>query len=307
MDTLKKKIIYYYIIITTVLLIAEWYLFCFFSSYISVISENLGIFDLLLEVVGVILAMILFFGVSWIYYRKISRYVAEETQRQVREQNLMFANISHDLKNPMSSVLGFARALEAGNVSDDEVPAVYHTICEKTIQMNDMIQKMFRYAKMESDGYSLDLQETDLCSLLRSIIAERYIEIEQNNIEPEIDLPEKPVNADVDTAELTRLINNLISNVLRHNDSGIKMLVRLEDKESAVRIIIADSGNDIPQEQRRSIFMPFQCSDTSRQTKDGSGLGLAISKRIAELHGGRLYIDDNIQGYTKGFVTELKR
>lgn len=124
---------------------------------------------------------------------------------------------------------------------------------------------------------------------------------------PEIELPEKPVNADADTAELTRLINNIISNVLRHNDSGIKMLVRLEVLESAVRIIIADSGQEIPPEQRKSIFMPFQCSDTSRQTKEGSGLGLAISKRIAELHGGRLYIDDNIHGYTKDFVTELKR
>ena len=66
--------------------------------------------------------------------------------------------------------------------------------------------------------------------------------LKKNNIVPKIDLPENLVNADVDTAELTRLINNLISNVLRHNDSEIKMLVRLEVHESAVRIIIADSG-----------------------------------------------------------------
>lgn len=307
MNGLKKKLIYYYIIITAVLLLAEWYLFRLFYKYIPVWSKKLRISDSLLEGIGLIAVMILFFVVSFIYYRKVSKSVADETKRQVKERNMLFANISHDLKNPMSSVLGFARALEEGNVDDSELPLIYHTICEKSVQMNDMILKMFQYAKMESEGYLLNMSDTDLCGFLRSIIAECYLEVERRNIELDIQIPDTPINAAIDKSELSRVINNLISNVIRHNDSGIKMLIALHADDTAIRITVADSGTVIPQGLRQNIFEPFRCSDTSRQTKDGSGLGLAISKRIAQLHGGRLYIDDNIDGYTKGFVTELKR
>ena len=75
--------------------------------------------------------------------------------------------------------------------------------------------------------------------------------------------------------------------------------------DTEITISVADTGVVIPKESYESVFEPFQCSDDSRQKKDGSGLGLAISKRIVELHNGKLYIDDSIKGYTKAFVINL--
>ena len=92
----------------------------------------------------------------------------------------------------MSSVLGFARALEEGKVKEEEQQAIYRAISDKSTQMNDMILKMFHYAKMESDGYSLALKSEDLGAILRSVIADRYSEIEKHNIQLEIDIPETP-------------------------------------------------------------------------------------------------------------------
>lgn len=307
MNSLKTKIIYQYIITTVALLVCEGYLAYILINHIQQISEAIGIDEMFIECAGAFVGLVILFAVSYYFYSKVSKNVNEESEKQVKQRNIIFANISHDLKNPMSSVLGFARALEEGKVSEDEQQAVFHSICDKSTQMNDMILKMFHYAKMESDGYSLALKTEDLGAILRNVIADRYAEIEKHNIELCIDISENPVVAKVDTAEFSRVINNLITNAIRHNDMGIGLLVRLNEYSDKISIIVADTGAEIPKDSYQSIFEPFQCSDESRQTKDGSGLGLAISKRIVELHNGQLYIDDSIKGYTKAFAIEMKK
>lgn len=305
MNSLKTKIIYQYIITTVALLVFEGWLFYLLFGYMPEISKILGIDEMFIECAGVFLGLVILFCVSYYFCRKVSKCVKEESEKQVKQRNIIFANISHDLKNPMSSVLGFARALEEDNVKEEEKQAIYRLICDKSTQMNDMILKMFRYAKMESDGYSLALKKEDLCGVLRNIIAGRYSEIEKHKIELDIDIPDEVVEVMIDAAEFSRVINNLISNAIRHNDMGIGLLVSLKKTGEEIIISVADSGAEIPNNSHESIFEPFQCSDESRQRKDGSGLGLAISKRIVELHDGKLYIDDNIKGYTKAFVIKL--
>lgn len=307
MNSLKTKIIYQYIITTVALLVCEGYLAYLLINYIPSISEVTGIDEMFIECAGVFLGLLILFAGSYYFYRKVSKCVSEESEKQVKQRNIIFANISHDLKNPMASVLGFARALEEDNVSEEEKKAVYRLICDKSTQMNDMILKMFHYAKMESDGYYLSLKKEDISAVLRNIIADRYSEIEKHKIDLDIDIPDDTVEAMVDTAEFSRVINNLITNALRHNDMGIGLLVSLKKKENEILISVADTGVAIPKESYENIFEPFQCSDESRQKKDGSGLGLAISKRIVELHNGKLYITDSIKGYTKAFVIKLSQ
>lgn len=305
MNTLKKNIIYYYIVITFVLLALEIYLFKLLFDNSSLLESRTGIPEIIFECLGFAVGLVLFGVFSYFYYRKISGYIAEETRRQVKERNMLFANIAHDLKNPISSVLGFARALEEGAVSEEEKQTVYRTISGKSLQVDNMIQKMFRYAKMESEGYSLCLSEQDICSVIRECTALRYNDIEAHKIDLDVDIPDEPIIVSIDKAEFSRVVDNLISNAVKHNDDGIKMLVGGKSEGGKTKVIVADSGLEIPDGERESVFMPFQCSDTSRQAKDGSGLGLAIARRIAELHNGRLYIDDSIEGYTKAFVFEL--
>lgn len=307
MNSLKSKIIYQYMLTTVALLMLEGYLGYFLLHYIPAIHAATGIDVMLIEILGALTGLGILAAVSYYFYDKVSKCVNEESEKQVKQRNIIFANISHDLKNPMSSVLGFARALEEGKVTESEQQAVYRAICDKSTQMNDMILKMFHYAKMESDGYSLALKEEDLGAILRNVIADRYADIEKHNILLDMDVPEEPVDAQVDGAELSRVLNNLITNAIRHNDMGIGVLVRLKNSPDGIAIIVADTGTAIPRSSYASIFEPFRCSDDSRRNKDGSGLGLAISKRIVELHNGKLYIDDTIKDYTKAFVIQLPR
>lgn len=305
MNELKKKIVYYYIIFTFVLVILEWYLFQLMVVYLPkrMLLNETG--KTMLELSAIMVSAVLFTIVAYGYYKKVNQSIIKETKRQAKERNMLFANIAHDLKNPISSVLGFARALESGAVKEEEQQTVLHTIGEKTLQVDEMIQKMFQYAKLEADGYLLQCQNTDLCKLIREVLALQYSEIEEKNMELDIDIPDKSVMKEIDVAEFSRVLRNLISNAIKHNENGTKIFVSLKENGNRVKIVVADSGIPIPPEQRQTIFEPFQCSDASRVAKDGSGLGLAIVRQIVQLHKGKIYIDDKIEEYTKGFVVEI--
>lgn len=306
MNQLRKKIIYYYLVIGSIFYCAGWYLYQIIYSYSSAWSKKTGMSELVFDTMGFLIISLAFCVTAYIYYGKVKQITLEESRRQTKERNLIFANIAHDLKNPMASVLGFARALEEDVVAENEKEKVYHLIAEKSNQMNDMVLKMFQYAKMESEEYSLVLKEMDLCTILRDVIADRYLELEEHKIEVDIELPEERIPVQVDVNEFKRVVNNLITNVVKHNDEGIKVLFSVTKiQNNRVKIIVADSGSKIPREIMDGIFEPFQCSDVSRVEKNGSGLGLAITKRIVELHGGMIYIDDKVDGYTKAFVIEM--
>ena len=121
--------------------------------------------------------------------------------------------------------------------------------------MNDMVLKMFQYAKMESEEYSLVRREIEMSSFLRNIIADRYMELEAREIEVEIEFPSEKVWAAIDVNEFQRMINNLITNVINHNDTGIKMLISMSHVQNkGIRIVIGDSGNVISKEIKENIF-----------------------------------------------------
>ena len=115
------------------------------------------------------------------------------------------------------------------------------------------------------------------------------------------------LKCNADEKELKRAISNLLVNAYKHNEKGTNVLVRVFVQGTMVKIIIADNGEAIDENVVATLFEPFAKGDASRSGGTGTGLGLAISRIIVEKHAGRLYVDDNVEGYTKGFVVELKK
>jgi signal transduction histidine kinase len=174
----------------------------------------------------------------------------------------------------------------------------------KSKKVNELLDLMFQYAKLDSLDFEMKLQEVDLGRLIRDAVALHYNEFEIKNIELNIEIPQKPIKKELDNLEFSRAISNLIVNAYKHNKNGSKVNIRLEDNDG-IKIIVADNGENIADEIKETIFNPFICGDESRNSKAGSGLGLAITKKIIDKHGGKIFIDSNIEGYTKAFVIEL--
>ena len=254
-----------------------------------------GYIYLILSILIIVIAAI-------VLYKLTAGILKKESEQRLKEQNLMYAAIAHDLKTPMTSVQGFAKALSEGKVSDTEKKEIYDIIYVKSNTMNDMINTLFEYSKLGTQEYKPIPESFDICSLVRDIAAENYTEFEEHGIELDIDIPDEEIIVNADKKELARAIANLVVNVYKHNPEGIKAKISVEKAGEKAVIKILDTGAEIPQDM--DIFEPFVTENTSRMSGHGTGLGLAITKRIIERNGGKIYISSREEGYTKAFVVQ---
>ena len=129
----------------------------------------------------------------------------------------------------------------------------------------------------------------DVCELLRETAAVLYQDVEDKGDTFDIDIPEEAIVLELDRMQFSRVISNLITNAVKHNESGTEIGLFLRNREDEdIRIIVADTGKMIPDDKKDTIFDPFVMGDESRQSKGGSGLGLSIARKVVEMHGSKI-------------------
>lgn len=256
-----------------------------------------------LGLVYFILSFVIQVGAALVFYKFTGMALKKESERQVKEKDLVYAAVAHDLKTPMTSVQGFAKALSDGKIKPEEQQEILDLICRKSKSMNEMVNTLFEYAKLGTEEYQPVMSSIDLCSLVRDLAAEHYTDLEEHNITLDIEIPDGTITVNGDKNELRRAVSNLIMNVYKHNPSGIKAKISVGREKNKAVIMIADSGNEIPDDM--DVFKPFVTENSARTIGHGTGLGLAITKRIVERHGGELYLNKRIKSYSKSFTAEI--
>ena len=139
---------------------------------------------------------------------------ARENERaEVQKQRyLMISDIAHDLRTPMTTVSGYAKALSDNMVPDERKGEYLKAIGEKTERMNELINFLFDYVKTDSEGFTLDLKKTDICELVRECGAFYYQDIEDAGSKLTVSIPEEEYLIKADKLQLSRVINNLLTN-----------------------------------------------------------------------------------------------
>lgn len=305
MDKLKRKIIKYFIVCVFGVSVIES---AWDSTYADIlyplVENNKSIFNIVTA--GYIVGN---FGIycvfAFLFWHMTSKAVNIESKRQVKERNMQYSRICHDLKTPMTSVQGFAATLRDGRIKPEEQKEIFEIIYNKSCYMNELVESMFAYSKLDTDEFQMISKRMDLCSLVRGIVALHYDEFEKRNMELQLDIPENPIFCLLDEKEMKRSISNLIINAYKHNASGTRVMIQVNHYESYCYVIVADSGNVITAEEESCIFEPFMSGDEARTSGNGNGLGLTISRITIRKHGGDLYIRKDISGYTKGFVVQI--
>lgn len=305
MNKFKRKIFKYFILCTFGLSIIETLIDALHEEILFPISESNDVILFITMILYIFMTFGLFFLSAYIFYRLTNKAIKVESNRQINERNMQYSSICHDLKTPMTSVQGFAAALREDRIKPEEQKEIFNIIYNKSCYMNELVERMFTYSKLNTDDYKLSCQKVDLGSLVRNLIAINYDEFETKDIDLQVKIPEKPIECSLDEKEMKRSINNLIINSYKHNHNGAKVMIQVYRQGKYVYVVVADNGKSISKEQERNIFEPFVCGDTARSSGNGNGLGLTISKIIIEKHGGTLYINNDISGYTKGFVVKM--
>ena len=272
------------------------------------------IFLLFLFIVAIYAMVAAPYAISAFYYvRAVTREVAaiageQEAERQEydRRRNLMLSDIAHDLRTPITTISGYAQALKDNVVQEEQKRQEYlQAIENKSRRMSDLINLLFEYVKIDSDGFSLDREELDLCELLRENAALIYQDMEDAGMDFEVDVPEEKYMINADRVQMSRVITNLMVNAIRHNQPGTKILLSLTERMGLVTVRVADTGSPIPEDIRETLFEPFSKGDKSRSDGKGSGLGLSIAKKVIDMHGYNLSLEEGPAGYTKSFTIML--
>lgn len=215
-------------------------------------------------------------------------YESEKNRKKLEEdKQKMLADISHDLKTPITVIQGYAKGIHDGIVSLEEQPQYLETIYKKSEGLTELINTFYEYSKMEHPDYSLNLEQYDICIFLRDYMADKYNELNLGGLELEVDIPEERILCEIDKVQLKRAFENIIANSIKHNGSGTTFTCILSRMEGYVRVGMADNGYGIQEEISHDIFEPFVVGEKSR-SKQGSGLGLAVSRKIIEDHGGKI-------------------
>jgi len=218
----------------------------------------------------------------------------------------MILDISHDLKNPLTSILGYSEfLLENEDILLEDKNKLLKVINNNSRRANDLIQDLFEFSRVESTEYKLDIGKHDIGEFLRELIAGYVPMMEQKGVLYQFDITEDEVDILFDRKNLDRALSNIILNSIKYNSPGITISIKLVVDAGRAIIIIEDDGIGIPKDFQGNVFEPFVRVDATRNSKTGgTGLGLSISKAIIEKHGGNIYLVRDIDRGCK-FIIKL--
>ncbi len=221
------------------------------------------------------------------YEDRISAFQqAEETNKQ------LMTSLSHDLRTPLTTLIGYLDAVHKGVVSGAEREEYIETSRRKAYELKDYIDVLFDWFKLNSDEFAIEIQRTEAAELTRNIMIDWIPLLEDRGIEYSIEIPEQELIVDLDPESYLRIINNLLQNVITHSQADT-VTVLLEKQDGSMRLSVTDNGVGIGKEDLKQIFSRLYKCDKSRSEK-GSGLGLSIAYQLAEKMGGKLAAKSNL-------------
>jgi len=230
--------------------------------------------------------------------------MAREVKRSQQMQRDFVANVSHELKTPLTSIQGFSQAMLDGATKGEEAyRRAAHIINEEAQRMIRLVSELLDLSQIESGQVAMAREPVDLAELLRRCVARFESRAKEAGLGLELDLP-SPLTVLGDADRLERVFANLLDNAIKNTPEGgtISILAR-QGGPQAIEVTVADTGVGIPPEDLPRIFERFYRVDKSRAA-GGTGLGLSIAKEIVEAHGGQIRVSSELGKGTQ-FVVAL--
>jgi two-component system phosphate regulon sensor histidine kinase PhoR len=217
------------------------------------------------------------------------------------------ANVSHELKTPLTSIKGFVETLLEGALDDRQNSLHFLKIIQShTERLNNLINDLLNLSYLESDKTTLAKEEFNLKELLQEIMPGFKTQLKKKNIEFKDELPEK-ILVKANREKIEQVFINLLDNAIKFNKEKGSIRIFGEDSGNNLKIVVQDSGIGIPAKDLPRIFERFYRVDKARSRQlGGTGLGLSIVKHIIELHSGKVGVEST-EGLGSQFYFYLPR
>lgn len=198
------------------------------------------------------------------------------------------ANISHDLRTPLTSIMGYIQLLKDENISKDDKKEYINIVEKRSYVLKNLISSFYDLSRLQASEYDLELEKVNLHDILCEIIAAFYNDIENKGLEPVVEIEESNSLVLGDKIAINRIFTNLIQNILKYGKGKVKIVLK-EEKDYIVTAF-SNEENEIKEDEVNRIFERFFTGDRMR-TGQNTGLGLAITKILVEEQGNKIFAE----------------
>ena len=209
------------------------------------------------------------------------------------ERSMLMANISHDIKTPVTSIKGYIDGIRDGVADTPEKMEKYlDTIYAKAVTIDDMVNNLSTYSKLELSKLRFNFIVTDINDFLTEVLEEYRLDLEKNDMELKTELCEKRLQVKIDPEQMFRVVANILDNAIKYKKEGRGYIeISTKQESGGVIIRIADRGIGIDEDELEAVFDEFYRVDRARNMNiKGSGLGLGIAKQIVKAHNGSIWL-----------------
>ncbi|MEY8441879.1 HAMP domain-containing sensor histidine kinase [Lactobacillaceae bacterium 24-114] len=216
----------------------------------------------------------------------------DDERKIEKSKDELITNVSHDLRTPLTSIIGYLGLIEDKQYrSEEDILKYTHIAYEKAKQMKNLVEDLFEYTKVQQRGNPINIMEIDLNQLLEQLTASFELEAQHKGIEITSSVKPNPLMIEADPEKLGRVFSNLVSNAFKYGNGATFIKITASQQQDKVIVTVSNDGEPIPEKSINHLFERFYRAEESRsRATGGTGLGLAIVKSIVDLHHGNVRV-----------------
>ncbi len=240
---------------------------------------------------------------------KIKREINKAMEQELKSEKLkseLITNVSHDLKTPLTSITSYVDILKNGNLTDEERDRYLGILSKHTDKLSLLLNDLIEASQISSGNIEINLEKTSLNIVIAQTIEEFADKLEQSELLPRIEIPEKDIYILGDGKWLWRILSNLLSNACKYSVPDTDIAVRLSAAKKMAIVEISNLSKNSLSVEGEELFERFVRGDESRHT-EGNGLGLSIAKSLTEMQGGKMDITVNEGVFTVTLEFEITK
>lgn len=231
--------------------------------------------------------------------------MAEKLSQLEESRREFVANVSHELRSPITAISGYVEGMRDGTIPQEEYPQYLTIVSDETSRLKNLIGDLLKLSRLEKDDAALNLMNFDICELLSRVLLHRTGDLEAKKMDVECDFDPEPCMVNADESRIEQVAVNLLDNAIKFTPDGgvIRLSVRISG--GVCTVIVQDNGVGIAKEDRPHIFERFYTADKAHTSGKGTGLGLSICQRIMEMHKQKIELLDTGDGEGAAFAFTL--
>lgn len=233
--------------------------------------------------------------------------LAQDLRKYEQTKDNFIANVSHELRSPLTSMQGLLQGVTDGTIPENEQLHYLSIVLDETKRMNTLISSMLNLAKMESGHFPLQLETLEVNELLRRALITFETKIDVKNLMVEVEFEHNKEYALADKNQILQVIQNVMDNAIKFADYSGRLRISTMSNAESVFISINNSGEPIPRSDIPYLFDRFYKGDASHtRTREGTGIGLSIVRKILEEHRQKIWVESDRMGGTTFTFTLTK-